>query len=278
MWRTSWDVRAMEGRVQRASLYRPMVMIRGMVAMPLLPSGSCGRAREGRGSAGSPGRNEQPAEAAAGAQAARGPRRARPADRAHRRARRRGAWLALRGARGSGRCSRCTTRTLPITCRSRTKLHQNNVGLTEIYDRGGPPNGDSPGGTHLGDLTNPDAQLLDPVTLDQISPFLIQATISTEDNSFETNPGVNIHGLFRAGSSILTAAAIQPSGTGGSSITQQLIKNVYICPTLGTDEATRRDVLSRAPPRTVDRKLREIVYALELGKRLRRRTRSCSGT
>lgn len=143
------------------------------------------------------------------------------------------------------------------------KLRQTNIGLTEIYDRGGPP-----GGVLLGALTNADAQLLDPVPLDRISPWVIQATISTEDDSFESNPGVNLRGLFRAawenyGPSSFSSADGSGfgSGTGGSSITQQLIKNVYICPSIG-DGILR----CAGAERTLDRKLREITYALELEK------------
>ncbi|MGH2633986.1 MAG: transglycosylase domain-containing protein, partial [Tepidiformaceae bacterium] len=141
------------------------------------------------------------------------------------------------------------------------KLHQSNAGLTEIFDRNGPCEGTNTNCVKLGDLTNPDAQLLEPVTLDKISPYLIQATISTEDNSFETNPGVNVNGLFRAGVQFLLSGGDTSEGTGGSSITQQLVKNVYICPNVGSTS----DICSVAP-RTVSRKLREIVYALELEK------------
>ncbi|MBI5947665.1 MAG: transglycosylase domain-containing protein [Chloroflexi bacterium] len=135
------------------------------------------------------------------------------------------------------------------------KLRQTNIGLTEIYDRGGPTSG-----VLLGSLTNSDAQLLEPVPLDQISRWVIQATISTEDNSFESNPGINLRGLARAAWENYTQGGIG-SGTGGSSITQQLIKNVYICPNIG-DEHTRCVTAAR----TIDRKLREITYALELEK------------
>lgn len=136
------------------------------------------------------------------------------------------------------------------------KLIQNSAGLTEVYDRGGPANG-----VLLGALTNSDAQLLNPVPLSDISNYMVQATISTEDNSFETNPGINFQGLLRAGFEYLTGGATT-SGTGGSSITQELIKNVYICPSIGSEEQN----VCTAAPRTVDRKLREIAYALELDK------------
>ncbi|WP_322819398.1 transglycosylase domain-containing protein, partial [Tepidiforma sp.] len=127
---------------------------------------------------------------------------------------------------------------------------------TEIYDRNGPE-----GGVLLATLSNPNAQLLDPVTLDQISPWMIEATISTEDNSFWSHPGVNLKGLIRAAyeNYILNEFG---SGTGGSSITQQLIKNVYICPAVSEDGDTRNACVTAE--RTLDRKLREIAYAIEL--------------
>ncbi|MGB4862259.1 MAG: transglycosylase domain-containing protein, partial [Tepidiformaceae bacterium] len=135
------------------------------------------------------------------------------------------------------------------------KLQQRSVGLTTVYDRGGPVSG-----VELGSLTNPDAQLLQPVPLDQISPYLVNATVSTEDNSFWDNPGVNFTGLARAAYENYVLNSFG-SGTGGSSITQQLIKNVYICPNISTSEDPTRCVTAE---RTLDRKLREIVYAVEL--------------
>jgi membrane peptidoglycan carboxypeptidase len=96
--------------------------------------------------------------------------------------------------------------------------------------------------------------LKNPVPLAQISPWLIAATIATEDASFYSNPGVNFRGLARAGFENLTPFG--PGffeGTGGSSITQQLVKNVYI----------DRDEQGLAP-RTVERKIKETVIALEL--------------
>jgi membrane peptidoglycan carboxypeptidase len=95
------------------------------------------------------------------------------------------------------------------------------------------------------------------VPLDDISPHMINATVSTEDNSFWDNPGVNITGLARAAYENYVGGEFG-SGTGGSSITQQLIKNVYICPSIG-DEASKC-----VAERTLKRKLKEIAYALEL--------------
>ncbi len=127
---------------------------------------------------------------------------------------------------------------------------------TEIYDRGGPENG-----VLLATLSNPNAQLLNPVRLEDISPWMIEATISTEDNAFWTHPGVNLRGLIRAAyeNYILNDFG---AGTGGSSITQQLIKNVYICPSIAEDGDNRNACVTAE--RTLDRKLREIAYAIEL--------------
>ena len=41
--------------------------------------------------------------------------------------------------------------------------------------------------------------LRSPVKLEDISPWMIAATISTEDDSYWSNPGVNTRGLVRAG-------------------------------------------------------------------------------
>ncbi|HMO55460.1 MAG TPA: biosynthetic peptidoglycan transglycosylase, partial [Tepidiformaceae bacterium] len=90
---------------------------------------------------------------------------------------------------------------------------------------------------------------------------LIEATISTEDNSFWDHPGVNIRGLLRAAYENYVKDDFG-SGTGGSSITQQLIKNVYICPSISEDGDARS--ACALAERTLDRKLKEIAFAIEL--------------
>lgn len=90
------------------------------------------------------------------------------------------------------------------------------------------------------------------VPLDQISPYLIQATIATEDATFYENQGVNIRGILRAAWSNLTHGDL---GQGGSSITQQLVKNVLI------PEEER-------PKVSYTRKLKEVILSLELTRRL----------
>jgi len=88
------------------------------------------------------------------------------------------------------------------------------------------------------------------VTLQDVPSYLIDATIATEDANFFNNPGVDPRGILRAALSNLTAGrAVE----GGSTITQQLVKNVLIPP----DERYEA---------SLHRKIREAVLAFELSR------------
>ncbi|MCH7953407.1 MAG: transglycosylase domain-containing protein [Chloroflexi bacterium] len=92
------------------------------------------------------------------------------------------------------------------------------------------------------------------VPADQISLNLIAATIAAEDASFMDNPGVNYRGLAAAAFANFSPIGDTPGfleGRGGSSITQQLVKNIYFTP----DERIKR---------SVTRKMKETAIALEL--------------
>ncbi len=134
------------------------------------------------------------------------------------------------------------------------RLNSLSVGITEVYDRNGPDEG-----VLLGKLTNPNAQLSDPVPLERISPWLIEATVSTEDNSYYSNPGVDPAGLVRAAYENYSGGGIG-SGSGGSTITQQLVKNLY----LSTDCVIFEGVRTCIAPRTLERKLKEVAIALKV--------------
>ena len=122
-------------------------------------------------------------------------------------------------------------------------IAQQPSGGARIYDRHG---------NLLYEYVDDRSGLRSPVKLSDISPYLIAATISTEDDSFWNNPGVNVKGLARAGLEALhLRTADAATTTGGSSITQQLVKNIYIAP---EDRAKR----------SYSRKLKETIYALEL--------------
>lgn len=125
-------------------------------------------------------------------------------------------------------------------------IAENSFGQSVAYDRTGT--------VQLFEYVDEFGGLRDPVALTEMSPYLIAATIATEDSTFYHNPGVNFSGVARAAWENLTPFG--PGfleGSGGSSITQQLVKNVYI----------QKDAQGLAP-RTVERKIKETVIALEL--------------
>jgi penicillin-binding protein 1A len=64
-----------------------------------------------------------------------------------------------------------------------------------------------------------------PLRLDQISPFLSSATVAIEDRRFWQHGALDYHGIVRALYSDLTAGKIVQ---GGSTITQELVRNLYI--------------------------------------------------
>lgn len=63
------------------------------------------------------------------------------------------------------------------------------------------------------------------VNLGGVSPYLINATIAAEDKDFWTNPGVDILRIIRAAIDNLQHGRVVE---GGSTITQQLIKNLVV--------------------------------------------------
>ncbi|HEC22303.1 MAG TPA: penicillin-binding protein [Chloroflexi bacterium] len=85
------------------------------------------------------------------------------------------------------------------------------------------------------------------VELPDIPIHLRQATIAAEDRTFYENPGYDLEGILRALWNNLTGGQVQ----GGSSITQQLVKNVLI-------EPEKRTELS------LDRKIQELILAIRI--------------
>lgn len=128
---------------------------------------------------------------------------------------------------------------------------QRGLGTSRIYDLGGP----GAGGTLLFEFSDPLLGLRDPVRLHEVSQYMIDATIATEDASFWTNRGVNLRGLARAAwENLGLGGADFLGGSGGSSITQQLVKNVLIPP---------EERLGRTVTR-VRGKLKETILAVRL--------------
>lgn len=107
---------------------------------------------------------------------------------------------------------------------------------TRMYDRNG---------VLLGDLFNPDGVgRRIPVQYKDIPKVMQDAMIAAEDKTFWTNSGVDPQGILRAGTAFLQHNSVQG---GGSTLTQQLVKNM-----------TKDDDL------TLNRKLPEAALAIGL--------------
>ncbi|HZG68706.1 MAG TPA: transglycosylase domain-containing protein [Herpetosiphonaceae bacterium] len=132
-----------------------------------------------------------------------------------------------------------TAQTLKPRLDTLASYHEQAFQTSRIFDRNG---------RLLYEFVN--AGRRDPVTLDQISPMLIDATISVEDKTFYDNVGVDYLGLLKAVYRNLMSGA---EVSGGSTITQQLIKLVVL-------NAEERDYENR-----YRRKFTEIILAQQIG-------------
>ncbi|MGE3147598.1 MAG: transglycosylase domain-containing protein, partial [Pseudorhodoplanes sp.] len=84
----------------------------------------------------------------------------------------------------------------------------------------------------------------DSIPLDEFPDHLVKATLATEDRRFYDHFGIDLPGTFRA---LLTNAQAGGVRQGGSSITQQLAKNLFL-----------------SNERTIERKVKEAFLALWL--------------
>jgi penicillin-binding protein 1A len=91
----------------------------------------------------------------------------------------------------------------------------------------------------------------DAVPLEEIPDHMIKAALATEDRRFFEHIGIDFVGLFRAMSENVRAHGVVQ---GGSTLTQQLAKNLFL-----------------TPERTIDRKIKEAFLALWLEVRLTKR-------
>ena len=63
------------------------------------------------------------------------------------------------------------------------------------------------------------------ITYEDLSPYLVEALIATEDKRFQEHSGIDFRGLMRA--VVKTGLLRQKSSGGGSTISQQLAKQLY---------------------------------------------------
>lgn len=86
------------------------------------------------------------------------------------------------------------------------------------------------------------------VTLDQMPAFLPKAFMAIEDDEFYTHPGIDFKAIIRAG---LTNFQTGEKSSGGSTITQQVVKRLML-----------------TPEKSYERKLKEMILARRLEKQL----------
>jgi len=82
-----------------------------------------------------------------------------------------------------------------------------------------------------------------PVTLDEISPWVVRALVASEDKTFFEHSGVSIRGILRAAWHDIRTGERH----GGSTLTQQLAKGLFL-----------------VPDQTVQRKIQEAFIAMEI--------------
>ena len=110
---------------------------------------------------------------------------------------------------------------------------------TRILDRNG---------NLLYEIIDPSAGRRTHVSLDEISPFIVAATIATEDRNFYSHPGFNAFAIVRAFFQNMQSGEVV---SGASSITQQVARTLFLDP----EEAAQRTYL---------RKVKEAILAIEL--------------
>ena len=90
-----------------------------------------------------------------------------------------------------------------------------------------------------------------PISLDQVPTILSNAILDVEDDKFFVHSGVNLKSTVRAFATNVNSGGVRQ---GGSTITQQLVKNALL-----------------TPEKSVSRKVKEAVLALRLEKKLSKR-------
>ncbi len=135
-------------------------------------------------------------------------------------------------------------RQLPAADELRSRSFQ--FATTQILDREG---------NLLWEIIDPGGGRRTDVALNQISPDLIKATLATEDRYFFLNVGVDPIAIARAIYYNLSEGEVV---SGGSTITQQLARNVFLTP----EERIQKSLM---------RKVKEAVLAIEINRRYSKR-------
>jgi membrane peptidoglycan carboxypeptidase len=103
------------------------------------------------------------------------------------------------------------------------------------------------------------------IPLDDMSPHLINAAIAGEDRRFFEHTGVDAPSIVRAALGNVLSGGIQ---SGASTLTMQLVKNIYVQRSLYLPtEEERREAYQQATATSFERKLNEMKLAIGLEKR-----------
>lgn len=134
----------------------------------------------------------------------------------------------------------CIYGYVAVSLPSPQELHQRAIQFksTRIYDRNG---------TLLFEVFDPNGGKRTIVQYEEISPWVIKAVVATEDRTFFENPGFSPRDIARA---IYQNVKAGYTVSGASTITQQLVKNVF----LTTEQ-------------TLSRKIKEAILAVEITRR-----------
>ncbi|SIN69242.1 transglycosylase domain-containing protein [Agromyces cerinus] len=102
------------------------------------------------------------------------------------------------------------------------------------------------------------------VAFDYISQFLKDAAIAGEDPRFYDHGGIDIAGTVRGA----VSTALNKGTQGGSSITQQYVKNVLVANDMAkaTTDEERAEAWEKHTRTSIDRKLKEMRYAIAVEK------------
>ncbi|HEY72063.1 MAG TPA: PBP1A family penicillin-binding protein [Thermoflexia bacterium] len=121
-----------------------------------------------------------------------------------------------------------------------------------LYERAAAPSARIYGrdGRLLYEILDPHSGSHTPVSLDEVPQACVDGTIATEDASFYDNPGVDLRAIIRALWINLQGGEIL---SGGSTITQQLARNLLLSPEERTEVS-------------LERKLRETILAWRLAR------------
>lgn len=99
------------------------------------------------------------------------------------------------------------------------------------------------------------------VPLKKISKTMQQAVVAREDRRFWTHAGVDVQGVMRA---FVQTYLVKGSQQGGSSLTQQYVKNVLLMQAIEDDDPIAQ---YHATEDTVARKIREMLISVQMEKK-----------